>query len=307
MTLLLPRLLLVGLVFVTAEARAQEKATDLRKPDIVVNVWPATPPGDETLKLPEESDTTKDSDRLIAGRRIIKLANVSTPTLSVYRPAKDKDTGTAVVICPGGAYNILALDLEGTEVAEWLNSLGVTGIVLKYRVPTRHKDTRYLSAVQDAQRAMSLVRQHASEWGLDAQRIGILGFSAGGDCACRTALMPRQYEAVDTVDQLPFRPDFALLIYPGYLAEKDGSKLQSDLQVTKDAPPMFLVHAFDDGVTPLSSSLLFNELKRAGVSAELHIYDRGGHGYGLRPTEAPVTRWTEPAAKWLEVSGRLKK
>lgn len=300
-------LLVLCLGLLLIEGRAQDKPAEPRKPDVVINVWPETPPGDEGVTVLPETDITKDSDRLIAGRRIIKLANVSTPTLSVYRPAKDKSNGTAVVICPGGAYNILALDLEGTEVAEWLNTLGVTGIVLKYRVPARHKDTRYLAAVQDAQRAMSLVRQHASEWGLDAQRIGILGFSAGGDCACRTALMPRQYEAVDTVDMLPFRPDFALLIYPGYLAEKDGSRLQADLKVTKDAPPMFLVHAFDDGVTPLSSSLLFNELKRAGVAAELHIYDRGGHGYGLRPTNDPVTRWTDPAAKWLEVSGRLKK
>lgn len=299
--LTLLRIVAVSFAVMAAGAIAQDKPTEPRRPELVLNVWPDTPPGEEGReKRPDESDMTKPEDKLIAGRRIIKLANVSTPTLSVYRPAREHDTGAAVVICPGGGYNILALDLEGTEVAEWLNSLGVTGIVLKYRVPARHKDKRYIEAVQDAQRAMSLVRQHASEWGLKADRIGILGFSAGGDCACRTALLERQYAPLDEADKLPFRPDFAVLIYPGYLVEKDGSKLLSDLKVTKDTPPVFLVHTFDDPVTPLSSTMLFNELKRHGVPAELHIYDRGGHGYGLRATDDPVTRWTEPAALWLK-------
>ena len=148
-------------------------------PAVTLDVWPGTPPG-ETKPLPPEADQTKDTDKLIAGRRIIKLGNVSRPQLAVFRPAREKDTGAAVVICPGGGFNILAYDLEGTEVAEWLNSLGVTGIVLKYRVPARDPERRWLAAVQDAQRAMSIVRSHAGDWGIDPKRIGILGFSAGG-------------------------------------------------------------------------------------------------------------------------------
>src|SRR5688572_6307731 len=169
---------------------------------LTLNLWPGNPPG-ETKTLPPEGDQTKDSDRLVGGRRIIKLGNISTPQIAVYRPSRDKDTGAAVVICPGGGHNILAYDLEGTEVAEWLNTLGVTGIVLKYRVPTRTPtDRRWTAAVQDAQRAMSLVRSKAAEWNLDPKRIGILGFSAGGETAAFTTLFTeRLYEPVDAIDQ----------------------------------------------------------------------------------------------------------
>jgi len=180
---------------------------------LVLDVWPGKPPG-ETKALPPETDQTKETDKLIAGRRIIKLGNVSTPQPAVYRPAKDKDTGSAVVICPGGGFNILAYDLEGTEVAEWLNSIGVTAIVLKYRVPFRDPQKRWLAPVQDAQRTMSFVRSKASEWNLDPRRIGILGFSAGGVTAGYAALFgaARQYDAIDAIDRVQSQPDFALLI-----------------------------------------------------------------------------------------------
>ncbi|MBI3879813.1 MAG: alpha/beta hydrolase, partial [Verrucomicrobia bacterium] len=181
-----------------------------------LNVWPGQPPG-ETKQLPPEADQTKDTDKLIAGRRIIKLGNVSTPQIAIFRPAKSKDTGASVIICPGGGFNILAYDLEGTEVAEWLNSLGVTGVVLKYRVPFRDPAKHWLAAVQDAQRAMSLVRSKAGEWGLDPKRIGICGFSAGGATAGMTSIFldQRQYAPLDDVDKVSSRPDFAMLIYPG--------------------------------------------------------------------------------------------
>lgn len=270
-----------------------------------IKLWPGKPPGDENVTLPPEADLTKPDDKLIAGRRIIKLGNVSTPTITVYRPAKEKDTGAAVVICPGGGHHILAYDLEGTEAAEWLNTVGVTGIVLKYRVPARDKQKPWLAAVQDAQRAMSLVRGRASEWGIDAKRIGILGFSAGGETAALTAVFTdRQYSPVDAADKISWRPDFAVLVYTGGLvAREDKSKLRDYVQVTKDTPPTFLVHAFDDGV-PLENSLLFYlALKKAGVASELHVYDRGGHGYGLRPTEQPVTAWPKRCEEWLKASG----
>ena len=177
-----PRL---GLLFLFATLGARSLIA--AEAPLVLNVWPATPPGD-TVTLPPETDLTKDSDKLIAGRRIIKLGNVTTPQLAVYRPAPEKANGTSVIICPGGGFNILAYDLEGTEVAAWLNSLGITGIILKYRVPSRDPKQAWLAPVQDAQRAVSLVRAHAAEWGLDPQRVGILGFSAGGTTAAYTSL-----------------------------------------------------------------------------------------------------------------------
>jgi acetyl esterase/lipase len=268
---------------------------------LVVDLWPGKPPG-ETKELPPESDQTKPEDRLIAGRRIIKLGNVSRPQLAVYRPAKEVDTGAAVVICPGGGHNILAYDLEGTEVAEWLNGIGVTGIVLKYRVPFREPQRRWLSGVQDAQRAMSMVKSKAADWGIDPKRVGMLGFSAGGEVTARVSLFDdrRQYEPVDSIDEISSRPDFAVLVYSGGLYDKDKHALRDDLKLSKEAPPAFLVHAFDDGVPVQNTLLVAAELKEAGVPAEAHIFATGGHGYGLRPVkEDPVTGWPTLCEAWM--------
>ncbi|MDZ4781886.1 MAG: alpha/beta hydrolase [Planctomycetia bacterium] len=277
------------------------------EPSATLNLWPGKPPG-ETKELPPEADTTKDSDNLIAGRRLQRIGNVSTPTLAIYRPAPELDTGASVVICPGGGHHILAYDLEGTEVAEWLNTIGVTGIVLKYRVPARDQDKRWLAAVQDGQRAVSLTRSNAEEWKLDPKRIGILGFSAGGETAGLTAILEeRQYEAADDVDQVSSRPDFAVLIYAGGFAEKDSPTLKPYVKLTSNTPPMFLVHAIDDPVPVANSLLLTLGLKQAGVPAELHVYSTGGHGYGLRQTEQPVTHWADRCGEWLRESGLLKR
>ncbi len=275
---------------------------------LVVNLWPGTPPGD-TQTLPSEADLTKDTDKLIAGRRIIKLGNVTTPQLTVHRPAKGKDTGAAVIICPGGGFNILAYDLEGTEVAAWLNTLGVTGIVLKYRVPARDPKQAWLAPVQDAQRAVSLVRAHAAEWSLDPARIGILGFSAGGTTAAYTSLLldDRRYPALDGADHVSCRPDFTLLIYTGGFFERSPAAMTNTIAFTKNAPPMFLVHAFDDNVSVQNSLHVVTELKKIGASAELHVYDTGGHGYGLRPVaDQPVTSWPQRAEAWLARRGLLR-
>ena len=283
---------------------------DEPKPSLVQPIWPGKPPG-ETKELPPEQDITKPDQKDPGGKPIIRLTNVSIPTISLYRPPKEIDTGTAIIVCPGGGHHILALNREGTETAEWLTTLGVTGIVLKYRVPSRTPDgQRWLAAVQDAQRAVSLVRAKAAEWELDAERIGILGFSAGGETAGLTSYFAdRQYEPIDEIDRVSFRPDFAMLIYPAYF-EKPGepTKMREDVKITKDAPPTFLVHAWDDPVTVFSSLHLATELRKAGVPTELHIYATGGHGYGMRDTGENVNTWPQRAADWLKqtqlLSGR---
>jgi acetyl esterase/lipase len=274
---------------------------------VVLNLWPGKPPG-ETRDLPPEADQTKPEDRLIAGRRIIKLGNVSTPQLAIYRPARSIDTGAAVVICPGGGHHILAYDLEGTEVAEWLNGIGITGIVLKYRVPFRDPNKRWLAAVQDGQRAMSLVRSKAAEWQIDPERIGMLGFSAGGEVtALVSQLDQRQYEPVDAADRTSSRPDFAVLIYPGGLVDNETGKLRDHVKVSKNSPPVFFVHAWDDNVSVLNSLLLAAELKANGKSAEVHAYAHGGHGYGLRPVESqPVTAWPKACEAWMRSMQYIK-
>ncbi len=272
---------------------------------VVVPVWATKAPGDEGLTLPPEKAETKPDKP----PSITRISNVSTPTLHLFKPDPARDTGASVIICPGGGHHILAWDLEGTEVAAWLNTLGVTGIVLKYRVPARDKNLPYQAAVRDAQRAVSLVRSKATEWKLDPKRIGILGFSAGGEVAALTALFnQRIYESSDEVDTISHRPDFGLLIYPAYLTEKGDGKLRDYVKVQKDTPPLFLAHAHDDGVTPLSSALLYVDLKRAGRSAELHIVSKGGHGYGLRPSASnEASEWPARAAAWLKHTGLLKK
>lgn len=270
-----------------------------------MNLWPGKPPG-KSQELPPESDRTKPDERQVAGRRVTRIGNVSTPQILVLRPDKAKDTGAAVVICPGGGHHILAYDLEGTEVAQWVNSIGVTGIVVKYRVPFQDPERRWRAAVQDAQRAMSLVRGKCEEWNLDPRRIGICGFSAGGETAALTSLFSeRQYEPVDGADQNPTRPDFAILVYPGGLTEKGDARLRDYVVVDKDTPPMFFVHAFDDPVSVQNSLLLAGALKQANVSAELHVFATGGHGYGLRPTDEAVTHWPARAADWMRERGFL--
>lgn len=280
----------------------------LAEPMAPVRLWPGAAPG-ETTPLPAEADLTKPNEGLVAGRRLIRLGNVSEPTLTVFRPSADQDTGAAAVVCPGGGYHILALDLEGTEVCDWLNSIGVTGILLKYRVPARPGQERYAAPLQDVQRAMRLTRAHAGEWHVDPQRIGVLGFSAGGHLAAAASTMADKhtYDPIDAADQLNCRPNFSVLIYPAYLTpEKNGEAVSPELTVNKETPPTFLVMAEDDPVRVENVLVYTQALKKAGVSAELHVYPTGGHGYGLRPTDLPVTHWPTLAASWMKTQGLLK-
>ncbi len=275
----------------------------------VVELWPGTAPGDATVTLPPEQDTTKDSDNLVAGRRLIRLGNVSRPTLTVFQAPPEKDTGAAVLVCPGGGYHILALDLEGTEVCEWLNSIGVTGVLLKYRVPKRPDRPNHEAALQDAQRALGLVRSRAAEWGIDPQRIGVLGFSAGGNLAAilSNQYAQRTYPVVDAADEVSCRPDFAVLIYPAYLTDKDqGDRLRPEVPVTTNTPPTFQSITQDDPVRVETSLFYCLALKQAGVPNELHVYPVGGHGYGLRRTDNPATFWPDRVTDWMRFSGWLK-
>lgn len=297
--LLIPFLALV----ITTAARAIGPA-----PRPAENLWPGRAPG-ETQTLPPEADLTQPTDDLIAGRRIIKLGNVSDPTITVYKPDPAKDTGAAVLVCPGGGYYILALDLEGTEVCAWLNSIGVTGVLLKYRVPAREGQPRYLAPLQDAQRALGLVRHRAGELGLDPHRIGVLGFSAGGHLAAALSNNhdERVYPLVDAADRTSCRPDFAVLVYPGYLTVKEkGDTLPEEMHVSAtNTPPTFLVMAEDDPVRVENALVYYEALKDAHVPAEMHLYPQGGHGYGLRRTDALVTTWPDRAADWMRAAGWL--
>jgi acetyl esterase/lipase len=273
--------------------------------DAPMRLFPASAPG-ENAPVGEEKDMSKPGEGLVAGRPLIRLGNVSEPTLTVFRPAKEKDTGTTVVVCPGGGYHILAMDLEGTEVCEWLNSIGVTGVLVKYRVPARKERPRYEAPLQDAQRAISITRAHAAEWGIDPKRIGILGFSAGGHLAAVTSNTPAlAYPAVDDKDKAGFLPDFTVLIYPAYLAP--NGVVAPELPITEKTPPTFIAMSQDDPVGVEGALHYSLALRKAKVPFEMHIYPVGGHGYGLRRTDKDVTAWPERVADWMRSNGWLKK
>ena len=272
-----------------------------------MSLWPKGAPG-EKGDIGVERDMTKPSDGLSGGKQVVRIGNVSTPTLTVYQPPRDKDTGAAVVVCPGGGYNILAMDLEGTEVCQWLNSAGVTAVLLKYRVPARKGLERYTAPLQDAQRTLSLARYHAAEWQIDPKRIGIMGFSAGGhlSAAASTRFEKRAYEPVDEADQASCRPDFVMLIYPAYLIRKEGPDLAPELTVTSNTPPTFLVQTEDDPVRVENSLFYYLALKQAKVPAEMHLFADGGHGYGLRESDKAVLSWPKRAEEWMRGLGVLE-
>jgi acetyl esterase/lipase len=255
-----------------------------------------------------EADMTTAKDRPIAGKPIVRLGNVSKPTITLFSP-KENNTGAAVVVFPGGAYRILAIDLEGTEVCDWLNTIGVTCVLLKYRVPDSGPLPKSQAALQDAQRAVGLVRAHAAEWHIDPNKIGVLGFSAGAHLAAAlsTHFEQRLYDAVDAADRQSCRPDFAVVVYPGYLAlSEQNFAANAEINPTEKTPPSFIVQTEDDPVHVENATSYFLQLKNAKVPAELHIYAEGGHGYGLRKTEQPVTGWPKLVETWLHTIAVLK-
>jgi acetyl esterase/lipase len=244
---------------------------------------------------------------------VVGIYNVSLPTMTVYAPT-EKNTGAAVIVLPGGGFQMLAMDLEGTEVCDWLTSKGVTCVLLKYRIPSLPYDWQCdcrpnnlaasVPSLEDAQRTVGLIRFRAAKLRVDPHKIGVLGFSAGGYLVAElsTNFKRRLYVPVDAADQESSRPDFAIAIYPGHLATKDGS-LNPNVPVSQDTPPTFLVQAEDDGVDGVRQSLVYySALRKAGVPVEMHLYSQGGHAFGLRPTRNPITGWPGLVEVWLRTN-----
>jgi len=298
---------LTACLIVTCPAAAADKP-------LVLELWPRGAPEEPGAIGPEKVVQSPKLDRkqVEVTESTRMLTNVTKPTITIMRPAREKDTGAAALICPGGGYWNLYWELEGEEVAAWLNSLGVTGIVLKYRVPRRPDEPKGEPArrpLQDAQRAVSLVRSKAKEWSIDPERIGMIGFSAGGHLAIATATSfeKRTYEPQDEIDRVSCRPNFAILAYSGYLKAKDKDELSPGLSVPKGTPPVFLVHGGDDLISPPEHSVVkYLALKRAGIPAELHIYANTSHDFGVRSSDRPYGAWTESCARWMRQQVFLK-
>lgn len=284
-----------------------------------VPIWPGPAPD-------AQPDPTSETVGPVTGEKWwAKVSHVSRPTMTVYTP-KSHNTGAAVVVFPGGGYQILAMDIEGTEICDWLTSAGITCVLLKYRVPnsgpTIKDGHRYYpkvqTALQDAQRTLGLVRQNAARYHIDPHKIGVMGFSAGGHlvAAVSTHFAARTYRAVDAADTVSCRPDFALAIYPGHLwlhEDEDRATrneadlgLHSDIHVTHNTPPTFLLQAEDDHVDGVEQALAYYvALQKAGVPTEMHLYTQGGHGFGLRPSPLPISHWPSLAERWLHSIGIL--
>jgi acetyl esterase/lipase len=301
-----------ALILLAVTALARGVAAD-EKP-LIVELWPGKAPDETTEIGPERVRMSPQSDKkqVEVTEPTQLLTDISKPSLTIYRPAKENETGTAMLICPGGGYWNLYWQLEGEEVAAWLNSIGITGIILKYRVPRRPDEPRGEPArrpLQDAQRAVRLTRSKAAEWGIDPKRIGLVGFSAGGHLAVATATsFERQtYEPVDDLDKTSCRPDFAIGVYSGYLKAKDKDELSPGLSVPAGTPPIFLAHGGEDIVsTPEHSVYMYLALKKAGISAELHIYAGAAHDFAVRKSDHPYATWTTSCAHWLRAQGLLK-
>jgi acetyl esterase/lipase len=278
-----------------------------------IPIWPGAVPDARPFTGPETLKNTG-STSLVGGRSWTYINNVSQPTMTVYSP-KGRNTGVAVVVFPGGGYQILAIDLEGTEVCDWLTSKGITCVLLKYRVPGEGKLPKSGAypnspeALEDAQRTVGLVRFHAAEWHADPHKIGVLGFSAGGHMVAAMSVHfdHRLYPAVDAADKESCRPDFAVALYPGHLSLADNSfALNPDIRthITRQTPPTFLLQNEDDNVDRVEDSLsYYAALKKAGVPVEMHLYAQGGHAFGLRRTKFPATAWPQLVEAWLGTIG----
>jgi acetyl esterase/lipase len=284
-----------------------------------VPIWPGAVPDSQPAAEQEHVEAANGPKDLVAGRPWLAVEQVLRPTMTVYSP-QGRNTGVGIVVLPGGGYSVLAIDLEGTEVCDWLTSRGITCVLLKYRVPDSgpayHDDCqcnihpKAPTALEDAQRTVGLVRFHATEWHIDPHKIGVLGFSAGGHLVANisTHFGQRSYAPVDAADRVSCRPDFAVAIYPGHMLENTTKEfeLNPEIPVTAGTPPTFLLQNEDDNVDGVKQSLVYYiALKNAGVPVEMHLYAQGGHAFGLRRTKFPVTRWPELVETWLETIGMI--
>ncbi|MGH9589065.1 MAG: alpha/beta hydrolase [Terracidiphilus sp.] len=265
---------------------------------LTLPIWPGAVPDEPENVSPEHNVP---NGHLVAGRPYVRLTDVSKPTITLYK-AEGKDRGVAVLVFPGGGYVVDSMDLEGTEVCQWLNSIDVNCVLVRYRVPGTGPYPKSPAALEDAQRALGLVRQHAAEWRIDPHRVGVMGFSAGAHLAAALSnhYENRIYTPIDAADRESCRPNFAVVMYPGYLAlSEQGFAANPDIQPTAQTPPTFLAQAEDDPVHVENSIVYFLELKKAGVPAQLHIFAHGGHGYGLRKTGLPISHWPSLVQTWL--------
>ena len=276
-----------------------EVARYVSAPQVTLNLWPGTPPGGIPETIGEEKwEPGKETPP------IVRISSVSIPTLAFY-PAKNP-TGACIVIFPGGGYNILAYNHEGSEIADWLNSIGVSAVVVKYRVPRRSDLPKLWAPLQDAQRAIRITRSRAAEWKIDPEKIGVLGFSAGGHLTVCAALdyATKTYDPVDAIDEIDCRPNFAIPIYPAYLMddEKDfsaDSQLSESVRIDGNAPPTFISVANDDANRGAAAARFYIKMKEAGVPCEIHIPVKGGHGYGIREDKGVAAQWNKNCENWL--------
>jgi acetyl esterase/lipase len=303
----------------------QLQAEEIRqwKPALGNNQIPIWPDG----KMPDPVDKSKPesikirTDQLVAGKPWTDISDVSRPTITIYSP-KTNNSKTAIIVFPGGGFNGLAIDIEGTEICNWLTSKGITCVLLKYRVPDSgpawHNDCnchirpKAPTALQDAQRTIGLIRLNADKWHINKNKIGVIGFSAGGYMVAQMSsnFNKRVYKPIDNADKESIRPDFAIALYPGHMQEDEYPGqfiLNKNIHFTLDSPPTFLLQAENDPVDRINNSLLYYiGLKNAGVSVELHLYAEGGHGFGLRQTKYPITNWPLLVEKWLHTVNILK-
>lgn len=310
--------LLMVMIFAAAVATAVQAKPAVWQPSsghTQMQIWPGNVPDQQPVPGPEYLKT--ETAHPVAGKHWHYVGNVSRPTMTVYSP-KGKNTGAAVVVFPGGGFQILAIDLEGTEVCNWLTSNGITCVLLKYRVPSPpynwhcdcrpHNRQKSIPSLEDAQRTVRLVRYHAAQWHIDPRKVGVIGFSAGGYLVAEvsTNFKDQLYKPIDAADKESDRPDFAMAIYPGHLDTEHG--LNSNVPVTHEAPPTFIVQAEDDRVDGVGQALIcYPALVKAGVPAEMHLYAHGGHAFGLRQTKYPITHWPRLAIKWLHTIEILPK
>lgn len=272
----------------------------------IIKLWPSGLPKDAKPIDP------KRVEQLESQQTAERITYVAEPSLTLFRAPRDKANGCGIVVCPGGGYHILAWPKEGLELAEWFNSIGVTAAVLKYRVPRRDPEKPHWEPLQDAQRAIRLMRKNAEDWAVDPARIGVMGFSAGGHLAVMTGVQfdETTYPRVDDADDLSARPDFLCPIYAAYLGNEysdDRAELGSLVKITSETPQTFMAVTMDDKFRGVQAAMLLAEFKKAGVAAEAHIYTSGGHGYGIRPSNQPVSTWHLRLQEWMAARGLLTK